>query len=296
MSAGRRPNRYAWEWWLWVAPGAVALAFVYLYPVLVLFRDSLYQITGYTSTFVGLRNYLYVLRDEQFHAAILHNVLLLLCVPILVVLSLVLAIVLYERVVGWQFYRTVLFLPYILAVPVASVVFSHLLQYGGVVNSFLRYIGLGWAAVDWLGSPKWALPTLMGIIVWKELGFGIVLFLARLLSLPQELFEAARVDGASWLQVHRYVTVPQLRDVIGFYVTVESITMLSWVFNYVYIVSNGTGGPGTSTLVTELYVYRKAFGYGAGVLGVASAASVLLFLGSILMIIWNLRRQKEALG
>jgi len=130
---------------------------------------------------------------------------------------------------------------------------------------------------------------LMGIIIWKELGFGIVLFLARLLSLPGELFDAARVDGAGWWRMHRHITVPQLRGVIEFYVVVEGITMLSWVFNYVFVVSQGTGGPGTSTMVTELYIYRQAFGYGSSQFGLAAAAAVLIFVATLILMVINVR-------
>jgi ABC-type sugar transport system permease subunit len=129
----------------------------------------------------------------------------------------------------------------------------------------------------------------MGVIVWKELGFGIMLFFARMLSLPAELWEAARVDGAGWWRLHWHITLPQMRGIIEFYAVVEGITMLSWVFSYVYVISHGTGGPGTSTLVTELYVYRNAFGYGTNNLNLASAAAAVLFVGTLVMMFVNFR-------
>ena len=113
-----------------------------------------------------------------------------------------------------------------------------------------------------------------GVIVWKEAGFGIVLFLARLLSLPRTS-EAARIDGAGFFRLHRHITIPQLRSVIPFYVVIEAITMVSWVFNYVYVMTNGQGGPGNSTMVTELYIYQTAFQYNSPEL--AAAAAMMLF-------------------
>jgi ABC-type sugar transport system permease subunit len=129
------------------------------------------------------------------------------------------------------------------------------------------------------------------VIVWKELGFGVILFLARLLSLPTETFEAARIDGATFFRLHRFVTVPQLAGVIAFYVVVEAITMVSWVFNYVYVISNGTGGPGDATQVTELYIYQSAFQYSAPDL--AAAAAVILFGATLVLIAAFFRIQRR---
>jgi ABC-type sugar transport system permease subunit len=131
-----------------------------------------------------------------------------------------------------------------------------------------------------------------GVIVWKELGFGVILFLARLLSLPAETFEAARIDGARFFRLHRYVTVPQLAGVIAFYVVVEAITMVSWVFNYVYVISQGTGGPGDATQVSELYIYQSAFQYSAPDL--AAAAAVVLFGATLVLIAFFFRIQRRA--
>jgi ABC-type sugar transport system permease subunit len=130
-----------------------------------------------------------------------------------------------------------------------------------------------------------------GVIIWKELGFGVVLLLARLLSLPAETFEAARIDGARFFRLHRYVTVPQLGGVIAFYVVVEAITMVSWVFNYVYVMTNGQGGPGDATIVSELYVYQTAFQYQAP--EVAAAAAAILFAATFVLIVLFFRVQRR---
>lgn len=279
---------------VWLLPGVAALGFTYVYPVANLFWLSLHRISGYRRTYVGLRNYEYLLRDEQFWEALRHNIQLLACVPILTVASIALAALLYERPWGARAYQTLIFLPYVLAVPAVGVIAARFLELNGTVNTVLRAIGLDFAALDWLGSPRYALFTLMGVIIWKELGFGVVLMFTRMLSVSADLYEAAMLDGAGWFERHRTISVPQIRDVILFYVIIEGITMLSWVFGYVYIISNGTGGPGTSTMVTELYIYRKAFGYGTGALGIAAAAAFALFLASlVLMVASAVRGAKE---
>ena len=130
--------------------------------------------------------------------------------PILVAGSLLLSILLFEGLRGWRFHRWALFLPYVLAIPVIGVVFGQLLQFNGLINQVLRAVGLGGLAQDWLGQPRWALWTMTAVIVWRELGFGIILFLARLLSVPSDIFEAGRMDGARFFRLHRRITIPQL--------------------------------------------------------------------------------------
>ncbi|MCL6444312.1 MAG: sugar ABC transporter permease [Alicyclobacillus sp.] len=274
-------------------PALVLMGLVYLFPLGVLFNTSFHAISGYFSQWVGLTNYALVLKDDLFGTAVIHNVILLfVCVPAILVLAVLLSVFLMEEIPGWRFFRTVVFLPYILSIPVVAVVFDYLLQYDGPVNAVLRRAGLGSLAQDWLGSPHWALGTLMAIIIWKELGFGVILFYARLVTIPKEILEAGELDGAGWWKRLWHVILPQLRGVMEFYTVVEGITMLSWVFSYVYIISQGTGGPGTSTMVTELYVYQNAFGLGSASVGLASAAATILFVGSLLIILVTLRFQR----
>lgn len=116
----------------------------------------------------------------------------------MLVLSVLLSQILYERPRGWRIYRSLLFIPYILSIPVVGVVFGYLFQYQGQLNNRLRALGLDAFAMDWIGKPALAMPTIMFVIIWKELGFGIILCLARLSSVGEQYFEAARItDGYS---------------------------------------------------------------------------------------------------
>lgn len=272
--SGPRPARRRHRHWgvaIWMLPAGLVMALVFGYSVVELFVQALTN----QGSWVGLTNVREVLSDPYFRAAIEHNLQLLIAVPVLAVLGLFLAIVVYEGLRGWRAYRFMIFLPYILPVPVIAVVFSQLLQQNGALNEILDRLGLRVLAANWLGDPKVSLWAMMGVIIWREAGFAFVLFLARLLSLPHEIEEAARIDGAGFFTLHRRITVPQLRSVIWFYAVIEGITMISWVFNYVYIMSNGQGGPGDATMVTELYVYQNAFQFNAPQL--AAAAAALLF-------------------
>ena len=127
-------------------------------------------------------------------------------------------------------------------------------------------------------------------MVWKELGFGVVLFMARLMSVEEELFDAAKIDGANWFQLQWHITVPQLANVIEFFVVISVITMLSWVFSYVYVMTGG--GPGQATMVTELYVYLMGFRYNQ--MAMASAVSILLLLVTGVFIFIELRLRASA--
>lgn len=264
-----------WLPWLYSLPMLVFVGGVFTYPILSLLKYSVEHVgrsVYLPSRFVGLANFGYVLSDDLFHGAILNNLKLFLCVPVLLALSVVLAQMLHDRPRGWKVYRSLLFLPYILSIPVVGVVFGYLFQYQGQINSALRASGLDVLAADWLGSPSFAMPTIMFVIVWKELGFGIILCLARLSSGGDECFEAARVDGANWFQILRHVTVPLLVPTLAFYAIVEMINMLSWVFSYVYVMTRG--GPQNSTVVTEFYIYQQVFQNSQ--IGVGAAASLLL--------------------
>jgi ABC-type sugar transport system permease subunit len=266
---------------LYLAPMILLLGFGFGYPLVAIFNFSMRRIRGFSGPFIGFENYRQVFKDNVFQDAVRHNFILLLAVPVMVVVSILVAVVLYERVRGWRLYRTILFVPYVLAIPVVGVVFSNLLQLNGIINETLRNFGLGGIALDWIGNPKLALWSVMGVIVWREVGFGIVLFLARLLSINEELIDAGKVDGANWWQRLWYVIIPQLRSVIEFYTVISVITMLAWVFSYIYTISRG--GPGTATQIMELYIYNFAFR--SLLPGIASAVAVILFLVTLVLII-----------
>ena len=272
-----------WLPWLYAAPMIFFIGMVFAFPVALLFKYSVQNVSPspfVPSSFVGLANYRYLFSDSLFIGAILNNLKLFFCVPILVVLSALIAAILFERPTGWRVYRTILFVPYILSIPVVGIVFGYIFEYNGVFNVWLRGMGLDVLARDWLGSPAWAMPTIMFVIIWKELGFGIVLCLARLTSVSEEYFESARVDGARWWRIFRHITVPQLAPALVFYAIVELINMLSWVFAYIYVMT--LGGPMNSTVVTEYYIFQQVFTN--NVIGVGSAAGVVL-LGIVSILI-----------
>jgi ABC-type sugar transport system permease subunit len=279
------------EPYLYLTPAAIFIALVFLYPIIWILVNSLWQNNLDGTKGFGLTNYRLVFEDPVFFQVVANNGKLLFSVPIMTLLALFLAIVLFERVRGWMVYRGIVFMPYILAIPVVGTTFVYLLGLNGILNTLLRGIGLSVLAQDWIGSANWVIPSIAAVIIYRELGFGVVLFLARLMSLDKEILEASEIDGANWWQKHAYITLPQMSGVIEFFVVVELITMLSWVFAYVYTMTGG--GPGFASTVMEFYIWKHAFAFRSP--GIASALAVVLLGATTILIILQLRLRRTAL-
>lgn len=280
----RRRGRVDLTPYLLVAPAVALILLIYGYPIVRVIIDSFLSPTAARGTTVGLANYGFVIDDPVFWKSAGNNLLLLVGVPIMTFVALVVAVILFDQIRGWRVYRTLVFTPYILAVPVIGVTFVYLYGYNGIVNEVLRATGAGGLAQDWLGSPTLVMPSILSVIIYRELGFGVMLFLARMASIREELYEAAMIDGAGWWARLRYITVPQLRTVMSFFVVIELITMLSWVFAYVYSMTSG--GPAFASSVLELYIWKYAFAYRA--IGIASAVAVLLLVATSALIVVQL--------
>ena len=281
-----------WTPYLYLLPAAAFMVLVFVYPLIEIVRTSLQVPAATGGTTFGFTNYEFMLTDPAFRQAVLHNLMLLLSVPIMTVLALLFSLLLWEQMRGWKWYRAFIFMPYILAIPVVGITFIYLYSADGIVNTALEAAGLGFLTRDWLGDPRWVLPSIMSVIIYRELGFGTILFLARMMSIPTDLLDAAKTEGANWFQVHRYVTIPQMRSVIEFFVVVEVITMFSWVFGYVYTMTKG--GPGFSSMILEFYIWQNAFEFQAP--GIASAVAVVLMVAISGLIFLQVRVRSDESG
>lgn len=278
-----------WVPYLYVFPAVLVVALVIAYPVVKLVIGSFLTSRGGEVMFTGFRNYELVFADPLFKIAILNNLKLFLLVPLMTILSLIVATILFNKIRGWRFYRSIVFIPYILSVSVVGIVFSFILQYNGVLNTLLRSIGLEGAALDWLGNSDLALGSVAFVIAWKQFGFGVILMLSRMMSIDVSLYEAAEMDGANWFQQLFHITIPQAKHIIEFYVIITLIEMLSWVFSYVFVMT--AGGPGSSTYVLEFLIYKKSFGGGNYYIAQAIGVIVLL-VATILIVIQQLMAGK----
>ena len=287
----RRRRRVLWPY-LYVLPALCAMGFAFAFPLVQVVRDSFYAGSFASPIWVGLDNYRGVIDDPEFRTSLFNNIKLMLAVPVMLGLGLAIALVLNDRIRGGRHYQSVIFLPYVLPAVAIGIAFSFLLQQNGVLNTALREAHLGFLAHDWLGNSHLAIASVGGLVVWQQLGFGVVVFTAALLGLPPETAEAARIDGAGWWSLQFRVLVPQIRPIIELLTVIQVITVLSWVFNYVYVLT--AGGPGYSSSVMELYIWRS-FSNGAN--GTAAAVAVMLLgMASVLIFasLWVRNRAAEA--
>jgi ABC-type sugar transport system permease subunit len=283
-----RTNRVAP--YLFIAPFVIITLFIFGYSIPSVFLYSFQRVRGISGEFIGLVNYKHVLNSMEFQAAVKNNIQLLIIVPILVFIALIISVLVFEGVRGWRAYRTALFIPYILPITVVGITFGYIFTLKGVLNEFLKLINPE-SGIDWLGNPNLALWTLMMIIIWKELGFGIMLFLARLMSINPDLYDAAKIDGAGWFKLLTHITVPQLATILEFFGIITIINILSWIFAYSYTVT--MGGPGNATMVIELFIYRQLMKWSIPKVGAGAAASVLLFIVVLVLVFGLLKSRKR---
>ena len=157
-----------------VLPAVIAIGFGFIFPLVTVIRNSFYSGTFYKLTFVGFDNYKFMFQDDVFLTSLKNNLKLLLTVPFMTVVALLVAVMLNDGIRGWKVYRSSIFLPYILPAVGIGLAFSVFLQYNGGLNAMLRGVGLDSLAVDWLGSPTWAIWSVGAVVVWQQLGFGVV--------------------------------------------------------------------------------------------------------------------------
>ena len=260
-----------------VAPALVLMAMFVVYPVYSAARMSFYRWKGFGPMvdFVGLRNYVLVLTDEVFTDAVVHNfVIVFASILVQLPLGLALALLLNRRIRGRGLLRTIIFVPYVLAEVIAGVVWFQLLQPGyGVIETALSAVGIPTPEQGFLGTPDIALATVFVVLTWKYLGLAVLLFLAGLQGVDEELYEAAQLDGASWWQVQRRIAVPLIAPTIRTWCFLSMIGSLQ-LFDMVWILTGG--GPANAT--TTMATYLISQGTQSGNFGIAGAASVVLFL------------------
>ncbi|HYI98185.1 MAG TPA: sugar ABC transporter permease [Thermoleophilaceae bacterium] len=267
---------------LLLAPALALLGIVFAYPIVRLVELSTQDVITYERTLgVGLDNYRFLWDDPEFRRSLANSGRLLLAVPLLLGLSVLVAAGLRERLRGWRLQSGLIVLLYVLPIPAFALALRQILRGDGLFNQTLETAGLSFLAEEWLASASLAIWTVLAIIVIKELGLGVLIFSARLNRVDDDLYEAARMDGARWWRQLWHVTLPQTRDVMGFYVVIAAVTIVSWVFAYVYVLTGG--GPANSTSILEIYLYRRMFGVASGGqdIGTAAAVGVLMLVAIV---------------
>jgi multiple sugar transport system permease protein len=272
---------------LFAFPALFTLAVFFFLPVLAAFVMSLSDFDVYSladfrrARFVLFGNYARLFHDPLFWKATL-NTLYFVAVagPVTILLALACSLLLNsERLRGAQFFRLAVFLPVVTNMVAVAIVWRYLYHpHFGLINYGLRILGL--QPVDWLGDPRLAMPAIIVLAVWKNFGYHTLIFLAGLQTIPEDLYHAARIDGASWLQQQIHVTLPQLSRTVGFVALLTAIGYLQ-LFAEPYVMTQG--GPLNATLSLVLYLYQQGFrwwrmGYSASIAFVLFA--LMLVAGS----------------
>ena len=281
---------------LFLLPGLVVYSVFVVLPSLQAFWISLYKWDGMgPSTYVGLGNFLKLTRDALAQKAILNNIYLLIIPTILIlILALFFAELIRSRVKGGGFFQIVYFFPNLLSMVIVGIIFLFFFSPNlGLLNGTLRAVGLDSLAKPWLGIPGLVMPSISSVIIWMAAGYYMVLLLAALKNIPQELYEAAMLDGANRFQQFWFVSIPMVWDVLRIIVTLLFLGAIQQ-FALVWVMTEG--GPNGASEVLGTFMYKNAFryfniGYGNAV---AVVMFVLVFVFSIISFRWMSIRSFEA--
>ena len=263
-------------WYAFVAPSILLLLFFMAYPLADSLALSFYQWKGLgPRTFVGLSNFKEMVADRLFFGATWHTIVLAVVVTLGTVgIGFILAMAISRRVTGWKTFRVGYYLPVMLSLVVVGALWLRIYEYNwGLLNTFLRGIGLDVLALPWLADMKYALWSVIIVIIWQYAGFPMIVILAAIEGIPQDLHDAATIDGVNDWQRGRYLTLPLIRPVVASISMLQLILSLK-VFDIVWVMTKGD--PGNSTAVLGTFLFRK--GFETQQYGYASAVAVVMFL------------------
>ena len=281
--------------YLFLAPALILIGVFFFFPVLAAFFMSFtdFDIYGLSDInlvrIIGLQNYLNLLQDPLFWTA-LKNTFYFVFIggPLSIAVSLGAALLINSKLVKFKgLFRLVYFTPVVATLVSVAIVWRYIYHPRfGLLNYALDFFGI--EAIDWLGDPFWAMPSIIILAVWKNFGYNMIIFIAGLQNIPEELYEAAKIDGANFLSQFKSITLPMLAPTMLF---VGIITMIGYfqLFAEPYIMTQG--GPANSTLSIVLYMYEEGFrwwnmGYSASL---AFVLFIIIFIGTII----QLRVQKS---
>jgi multiple sugar transport system permease protein len=265
--------------WLFAAPALTVIGAFFFVPVLAAFALSLTDFDLYSLAdlhnlrFVGLGNYIDILQTPLFWKSLLNTFYFVgVGVPLSIAASLGAALLLDSKLARFKgFFRTALFAPVVTTVVAVAVIWRYLLHTRyGLINYTLAHFGI--APIDWLGDPHWSMPAIILFAVWKNFGYNMIILLAALQSIPADLYEAARIDGANFAQQFRHITLPMLRPAL-LLVSIITVSGYFQLFAEPYVMTRGD--PLQSTVSVLYFMYEEGFTWWS--LGRASAIAFLLF-------------------
>lgn len=273
--------------YLFLSPALIVITVFFLYPI---FAVVYYSFTDYNivtpPVWVGADNYHRLINDPIFWLALKNSFIYLLVTPILIVLSVCLAIAVNRKLPGIQAFRALFFIPVISGSIAVGIAWRLMLDTNGIINSLLIAAGFLDEPVQWLAEPSFTLPIAMLLTIWLGLGYYMMIFLAGLQNIEEELYDAALIDGCNSWQKHWHVSIPGLRPQITFVAVISSLAALQ-VFNEIFILTGGLGGILNSGVTMVFYLWRQAFRLNHA--GYASAIAIVLLVITLAFSVMNIR-------
>ena len=273
--------------YVFLFPAVALIAVFVVYPILAVFY---YAFTDYDivrpPVWIGLGNFARVFADKTFWLALTHSVVYLLVTPILIVLSIGLAIIVNRKLRGIQIYRALYFVPAVSGSIAIGLSWRWLFDRNGFINGVLQSWGVIHDPIQWLSTPALVLPIAMLLTIWAGVGYYSVIFLAGLQNIPEELYDAARIDGCNDLQKHWHVSLPGLRPQIVFVAVISSLAALK-VFDEIFVLTGKTGGILDSGTTMVFYLWKQAFELQHA--GYAAAIAIILLVLTLAFSIVNVR-------
>jgi putative chitobiose transport system permease protein len=280
-------NRFSPTPYLFLLPALALLGVFVIYPIASVIW---YSFTDYDivrpPTFVGLDNYAQLLDDPTFWKALGNSVVYLIATPIIIALSIGLAIVVNRELRGIHLFRALYYVPAVCGSIAIGISWRWLFDRNGFLNGALQWAGVIDEPVQWLSEPALILPIAILLTIWAGIGYYAVIFLAGLQNVPEELYDAARIDGCNDFQKHWHVSIPGLRPQIVFVAVISSLAALK-VFDEIYVLTNRTGGILDSGVTIVFYLWKQAFQLNHA--GYASAIAIVLLVLTLGFSILNVR-------
>lgn len=260
--------------YLFLMPAGLILLVFFFIPfiqtILLSFKD--YSSSIYHPDWIGLQNYFKLMHSPVFYKVLVNTfVYLLIAVPILACVPLFLAILINQKIKGITIYKILIYLPVIVSIVVAAIAFKWLYAEQGILNFAMQKAGL--EAIGWLTDTRFSLISVIIVTIWKGIGYYMMIYLAALMSVPKELYEACEIDGAGFFKKHLTVTIPHIMPTIALVSTISAISAMK-VFAEIYVMTKG--GPLNSSKTIVYYIYERAFENLD--LGYASAMAVVLLI------------------
>jgi len=260
--------------YLFLLPAAAVMIVFFFIPSFQTFGLSFFDYSSslYNPNFVGADNYIKLFKEPVFYKVMFNTFMyLVIAVPFLVTFPLFLAILINQKIRGITLYKILLYLPVIVSIVVAAIAFKWLYAGQGILNYILSLFHI--KSIGWLVDTKWALFSVALVTIWKGIGYYMMIYLASLMSVPQDLYEACDIDGANFITKHLTVTIPHIMPTIALVSTISTISAMK-VFAEIYVMTKG--GPLNSTKTIVYYIYERAFENLD--LGYASALAVVLLV------------------